>query len=250
MQKGRRVELITYLSKTGAYHLDRGMENQDAGRWSGNKRCFGLFLADGVSACGEARRGAETACRAMEQLMMQRGEYFLDMDSREAAAYFVSHMRYELERKAGADGKPVEEYSSTMACALLDAQSGRLQVFNLGDGLIGGVRNGRFLVLASPDDSSRGCCTTTTADAAARAAVGVIPAEELDSLFLCSDGAWRQMFAGSRLRPELQEMIEKGNYQGLSVWLEKTGSFDDCSFISLDMNAYREEKKRCISGSI
>lgn len=225
--------MIEMMSKTGSYHSKNHTENQDVILSGSSGSLTGLFLADGVSGCERSGVGAMRVCEAMKNLLMKRGACFFDLEEREIADYSLAHVRYALRELSRLEGRPVEHFSSTMAWGLLDRRSGRLMLLNLGDGLIAGVRDGRLNILAMPDDSSKGCCCTTTEGAEGRTAVRFADAGDYDEVFLCSDGAWKALFDGGRLRDEVRRLLKTGACADLANYLRKTDTFDDCSFISM-----------------
>lgn len=234
--------MIIELSRTGARHSRGGQENQDA-VFSGRQGHYTVIsLADGVSACGAAKAGAETACAAVTGLLLKRGAFFLEFEGEKAAQLIISHVAYELERRALADGRRVEEYSSTLASVLYDGKSGKLLYFSLGDSMILAVDHGRCRVLAAPSDSTRGCCVTTTKNASAMARTGILDADGMESVLICSDGAWRELFRGNRLKPEAASLLAGHEVQGLKEYLARREQEDDCTLILMDLR--RERRRR------
>ncbi len=226
--------MIEMMSKAGSYHNRTHTQNQDAVLWGSSSRLTGLFLADGVSGCERSGVGAMRACEAMKNLLMKKGAHFFALDEREIAEFALAQIRHTLRQQASLEGKPVEGYSSTMACALLDKRSGKLLTLNLGDGLIAGVRDGKLKILAMPDDSTNGCCCTTTEGAVRRTAVRFVDAGDFDEVFLCSDGAWKALFDGGHLRGDANRLLYSGSCAALAEFLRNTDTFDDCSFISMN----------------
>lgn len=228
--------MIDVMSKAGSYHAGTNTENQDAVLWASSRRFVGLFLADGMSSCTRSGAGARLSCEAMKNLLMKKGEALLSFEEAEIADFTVSHVLHELKKKAAVEGRCVDDYSSTMACALMDRKTGKLLTLNLGDGLIGGVRkNGAVTVLSMPADSSGGCCGTTTVGAVGQAAIRILDTGDLDAVFLCSDGAWKCMFDGNRIRGEVAQTLREESCGGLVEYLRGAETFDDCSFISMDL---------------
>lgn len=227
--------MIQFMSEAGAWHRQAGVENQDAVAHGSNRRLTGIFLADGVSECVQAGVAARVSCDAMAYLLLNRGQFFFDFSKEERADYSVAHLRRELQNRANEEGNPLEEYSSTFAGVLLDKKTNRLLVMNLGDCLVAGVRSGSFTILSRPDDSSRGCCTATTVGAEKAFRSGVEDAAGLESVFICSDGAWRLLFEGGRLKAEAETLLLRRAYGELADFLRKAEPYDDCSFISLTL---------------
>ena len=229
------------LNGIGTHHVDTNGENQDAVCYGHNKKYYVISLADGVTSCNEAKCGAETASKAITNLLLKKGDYFLEFENEQIAEFALSHVLYELSRKAKADSKDVEEYSSTISSVLFDKKHGKMLYFNLGDSIIVATGNGRCRVLAMPSDSSSGCCVTTTKNAKSMVSVKVIDTSCVESVVICSDGAWRQMFSKNKLKPEIANFLANNEYDGLKEFLIKQGCFDDYSFISLDI---RQENRR------
>lgn len=225
--------MVEIMSKTGTYHASAGLENQDVALWGSNERYMGLFLADGMSDCPASAAGADTVCRAMRHLLLNKAGFFFNFNREEIVEASLDHIRWELESRARAEGRDVGDYSSTFACALLDKHTYRLLVLSLGDSLVAGVKNGRFTILAKPDDSTGGCCGTATQGAETRFFAEIIDAQALESVFLCSDGAWRALFRGSDLTEEAARLIEGNAYDRLAQLLRQQEHYDDCSMISM-----------------
>ena len=226
---------ITTLSRLGAYHRENGGENQDALCFRSGRRRLTITLADGVSACREAKTGAKIASEALAALFEKKGEVFLSFTPEDAANLALSHVLYELRQQAGAAGKPTEDYSSTLAGVLFDRKTRQLLYFSLGDSLILATGGGKCRILAAPADSTHGCCVTTTQDAAAAVRVGREDGAFLDHVMLCSDGAWHLMLEKDRFHPEVAELLAAGDYDALKTWLAARDGFDDCSFIAVKL---------------
>lgn len=241
MGEGEIHTVIKELSEMGMRHSGVDGENQDALCYAQNQNFCVISLADGVSTCKEPKSGAEIASRAITNLLFKKGDYFLEFEREQIAEFTISHILFELEQRAENDSKDVEEYSSTVASVLVDKKKKRMLCFNLGDGIIIAAGKGKCRVLAMPADSSSGCCVTTTKSAAAMVSVKLLDTSSVESVVICSDGAWRQMFDKNKLKPEVYDLLANNEYDGLKSFLAKQNCFDDYSFISLDM---RQKKRR------
>lgn len=227
--------MIISFSNIGAWHRLTNGENQDALFSAESEDHIVIALADGVSTCSEAKKGAEIACSAIADLFLRKADYFMSFDSEKIAEFAISHILYKLRQQAEADSKPVEEYSSTVAAVLFDKKSKRLLFLNVGDGIIIATSRDKIGVIAASSDSTSGCCVTTTDGAQAMAKAGVLDAEQIDSVILCSDGAWRNMYSGTRLTPDAQEMLIKQQFGELGEYLKTQNCEDDHSFISMEI---------------
>lgn len=234
--------MITMLSNIGTHHVDKNGENQDFVFYGHNKKYDVISLADGVSSCGEAKCGAEIASKAITNLLLKKGEHFLEFENEQIAEFALSHILSELSHRAVDDSKDVEEYSSTISSVLFDKRHGKILYFNLGDSIIAATGNGQCRVLAMPSDSSSGCCVTTTKNAASMVSVKVIDVGFVESVVICSDGAWKQMLNKNKLKPEVAGFLANNEYENLKEFLVKQDSFDDYSFISLDIRQKNRRK--------
>lgn len=231
--------MIYQCSNTGQYHKQNDSCNQDYICTEVNGKISVISLADGVSSCRKARAGAETAGRAITHLLSRRGDVMMEYDSREIARIANSHVVYELEKAAEADNNPVTDYSSTVSSVMYDRSSGKMLIYNLGDCIILTVSDGTCRIAAMPCDSRCGCCVTTTVNAESEAVAEVINTERIDSVVICSDGAWREMFRGCRLKDEVEAMLVRGRYDELSRFLTKCGCHDDNSFVAMKVSSGR-----------
>lgn len=225
--------MIEQVCHIGARHSAEQTENQDTIYFGENERYTVISLADGVSACKEAKVGAEIASRAATELLLNRGDHFLEFDDDWIAESIISHILYELKQKARADLQAVEEYSSTIASVLFDKKSRRLLCFSLGDSLIAATGSGGFRIIVRPSDSTDGCCVTTTEEASLLAQVIKTNVGTLDTVLIFSDGAWGQMFKKNRLKPEVSEMLADHRLSDLREYLILQNGADDYSFISM-----------------
>lgn len=232
--------LIETLCHIGARHSAEQAENQDVLCSGETDRYTVISLADGVSTCKEARAGAEIASRAVTELLLKKGHYFLEFDHEQIARGIISHILYELNRRAQTDSQDVREYSSTIASVLYDKKACRLLFFSLGDSLIAATDNGKFRIIAMPADSTDGCCVTTTKHAPLLAQANKIDTDTLDAVMICSDGAWKQMYLKNRLKPEVSEMLADRRMDALREYLVRQNGPDDYSFIFTDLHKRRK----------
>lgn len=235
--------MIKQLSQIGVHHAQANGENQDALCYGKSKDLCVISLADGVSTCREAKRGAQIASQAITNLFLKKGDHFLEFEKEQIADFAVSHILCELKQETLKSSNPVEDFSSTVASVLVDRKNKRMLCFNLGDGIILGAGNGTCKILSMPGDSSSGCCVTTTRRAEKMASVKLCDVDFMDSVVICSDGAWKKMFQCNRLKPEVASMISGSKYDALKEYLISQNCFDDYSFISLDMRQLK--RRRC-----
>lgn len=227
--------MVRCFSKTGQFHRDRGEEDQDAVLFGERGRYLALALADGVSACRAAGAGARAACDTAVALLLEYGDLFFSRGGEAAAEWLLDQTSYELAERFGGTGLPLEEYSSTLACVLLDRQAERCLYFSVGDSLILTAGAEGCREVAAPDVCRAGCCCTTTRNALLRAKTGTVDLADCHSLLLCSDGAWRLMYENDRLKPEVAELLQEG--RGLEGYLNERENRDDCSVICCELRS-------------
>lgn len=233
------MTVIYKSSHIGHLHEELNGENQDCISTKQNNKRTVISLADGVSSCSEGRAGAEIACEAITHLMMKKGDLIMEYEDEKIATITIGHILGEIEKRALASGKAVEEYSSTTACLLYDETAEKILCFNLGDGLVMSVADDGYHIVARPFDSSDGCCVTTTINAKDIAEVKVLDSSGSDAFIICSDGAWRHLFTGNRMKPEVALLIEACDFVGLENYLDQQVCEDDYSFVSLIINKGR-----------
>lgn len=227
--------MIDKLSEMGAHHRAEQGENQDFVCYDQNRNYCVISLADGVSTCTSAKIGAEIAAKSISEGFMHAGNAILASNCEEAARYLLGIVQTNLQRCARQENAGVEDYSSTLASVFIDKKKKRAMCFSLGDSLIMGVENGKCRVLAMPSDSRYGCYTTTTLGAENLAVAKIIDITDFQSILICSDGAWTQMFDKNRLKKKIFNLLVNDDFEGLKTFLTKEKCFDDYSFIALTL---------------
>ncbi len=227
--------MIYQYSTMGARHAASGGDNEDALSFGENGRFAAVTLADGVSACQAARAGAVRASEVLKKMLLDKGAGLFDFSGRQIAEVTLSHILYHLERLADKSGGTVEDYSSTISGVLFDRWEDRLLLVNVGDGMILAQGSCGSRILAMPCESSEGCCVTTTRNACVVATAKVMTVDGLDSVLICSDGAWRHLFEGTGLGPEAAALLSGEDWCGLAAYLDGQNCQDDCSFIALSL---------------
>lgn len=231
--------MIKKYSGAGEHHSFDSNRNQDAIATASDKRYIAVSLADGVSTCSEAKAGANIACERLNELLKNKASFFFRFDEKQIADVVISHILYELKKQALKDNTDIEEYSSTISSVLIDTKLRKALLINLGDGIIMGTSQGNVEVLSMPCDSRYGCCVTTTKNAMNSVSVKTIDTRLVDSIIICSDGAWREMFHKTRMKAEPEKLLINNEFEDLGEFLKQQNCFDDFSFVSVDFeNSY------------
>lgn len=230
--------MVIEYSKIGEYHKEKKCENQDVIYYDENDNFQVISLADGVSACKKSKYGAEIVAKSITNLMIKKGSYFFDFSAGETAHLVLSHILYELKQcaKNNEDIENINEYSSTLACVVVDKKKKSILCFSLGDSIIMASGNGQTCIVTPPSSYSEdGCCVTTTKNADLLASVKIINSDNVESIMICSDGAWKKMYEHQKLKPEIKEILVNNRYDQLNKYLSEQRCFDDCSFIAYKM---------------
>lgn len=226
---------FTMMSNIGTYHVKLNGENEDVVCYDSDKGKNVITLADGVSTCNEAKKGAEITSHAITNLFLKKGSFFLESDQKQVTKWALSHVLHELKRQADKDSKAIEEYSSTLSSVFVDEKNGKMLCFNLGDNIIFATGNGRCCVLAMPENSSDGCSVTTTKNASIMVTTKIIETSKIDAVIICSDGAWKQMYQKNKMKPEIHDLLVNHKFDDLKRYFQSRNSMDDCSFISMNL---------------
>lgn len=222
-----------HYSSAGTHHLKEGRENQDAFSICSNDQYSVMVLADGVSTCTHAGQGAQLACDTASQLLLGCADYFLSAPQELIPGIILRNILHVLGKWAETEGVRIEEYSSTLSFVLHDRKQRKLLLFQLGDGLIIGSRDGRCICLLQPGDSTDGACVTTTHLAERQCGIRLLDADQYQALMLLTDGAWQAFTACGNLRQQVQDAFLQGEYHVLQNLLQQAPPMDDHSFLIL-----------------
>ena len=227
--------IINSLSRPGTRHILNNIENQDFVSWGENENFLTAVLADGVSSCVHSSKGAKTACEVLNRIFLRKGDFFLNSDVRfykkEISKMILSYILQEIEKISKGNTGDIDgmkEYSSTIAGILYEKKSDKFLCFNVGDGMIVASNSDRgdYQVLLAPYQNEKGCCVTTTRGAENTAGLKIFHADNINSIIILSDGAWKKVFNDKNFS-SLNNFIELDNY------LEKSNCNDDYSYIAM-----------------
>lgn len=224
---------ITQHTQCGSAHTRSGIQNQDRIQAVGDKRYTVIALTDGVSTCSAAAEGSEITCSTVSDTLLHYAGRLFRMKQEQASTAILNRVLENLRQRARTDGADVQAYASTLAAVLFDRKDNTLLTVNLGDGLIMASGHGRCSVIGPPADSSDGCVTTVTYDAEHELQFRIMPADCIESIAIFSDGAWKPLYCGCSLNPEVKDMILAHDYPALSQHLSGITPEDDNSFISM-----------------
>lgn len=234
----RGKQLVESFSIAGKHHNYENKNNQDAILFKRNQNYCAMVLADGVSTCEQAKMGAKIACQATTDFLLQHAKRIFHMNHLEAAECLIAYTHDCLEKIAKQAEKEVSEYSSTLACVLFDRNKNQFFFCSIGDSLITATKDNNCYIIAMPSDSRNGCCVTTTPNPIFMAKAGVLDATNIESIMICSDGAWHFMYHRNRMQQQIKEILIRQDYETLKKTFLEKERFDDCSFITMNPAAF------------
>lgn len=219
--------------KSGSYHLMNGYENQDAVLKAESPTAEIIVLADGVSDCNKARRGAQIACEAVSDILLNETEYIFSCEKEKIKGLLTSYVRSQLQREARLTLTDVNEYASTLSFVCRNKISNEVLTFMLGDSMIYSVTDGRLAAEGSPVLTHTSAVYTTTTPCNERlAAAEIRQCGREEKFMIASDGAWRSFYTDGVLSDEVRSAVI---CNGIADFLEQRQCRDDCSIVILDV---------------
>ncbi len=223
----------TTYQKIGKYHLEKGSDNQDVVHEVESKTAKIIVIADGVSSCTNGGRGAEIACKAVSDIMLNETEYMFSSSKEKVAGLLSSYVYKQLSIVAKKDKQPVSSYSSTLSFVCYNKISGEIMTFILGDSLIYLILDGNMTLACEPklfDDSKT--YTTTTQNVAEVIEINVFASQNSARYLLATDGAWKTFYSGGVLSDKIEQAVRE---EKIIDYLEKQQCMDDCSIVMMDV---------------
>lgn len=223
----------TTYQKIGKYHLENGLDNQDAVYEAESKTAKIIVIADGVSSCANGKKGAEIACKAVSDIMLNETEYMFSSSKEKVAGLLSSYVYKQLSIVAKKDKQPVRSYSSTLSFVCYNKISGKIMTFILGDSLIYLILDGNMTLACNPelfDDSKT--YTTTTKNVTEVIEINIFVSQNNARYLLATDGAWKTFYSGGILSDKLEQAVREEN---IIDYLEEQQCKDDCSIMMMDV---------------
>lgn len=223
----------TAYQKTGKYHLEKGLDNQDIVYEAESKTAKIIVIADGVSSCANGKQGAETACKAVIDIMLNETEYMFSSSKEKVAGLLSSYVYKKLSIVAKKDKQPVSSYSSTLSFVCYNKISGEIMTFILGDSLIYLILDGNMTLACKPklsDDSKT--YTTTTKNVAEVIEINLFASQNSARYLLATDGAWKTFYSGGVLSDKIEQAVRE---EKIIDYLEEQQCTDDCSIVMMDL---------------
>lgn len=223
----------TAYQKTGKYHLEKGLDNQDIVYEAESKTANIIVIADGVSSCYNSKQGAEIACKAVSDIMLNETAYMFSSSRGKVADLLSAYVYKQLSIVAKKDNQPVSSYSSTLSFVCYNKISGKIMTFVLGDSLIYLILDGNITLACKPklfDDSKT--YTTTTQNVAEIIEINVFESQSSARYLLATDGAWKTFYSSGVLSDEIEQAVRE---EKIFDYLEEQQCTDDCSIVMMDV---------------
>lgn len=231
MKKIKRTK--TTYQKTGKYHIANRTDNQDAVLEAESVTAKIIVIADGVSSCLNGRQGAEIACKAVSDIMLNETSYIFSSSSEKIAGLLSAYVYKKLSEVARADNQPVESYSSTLSFVCHNKINGKTMTFLLGDSLIYMISDGEPALACKPkllDDCKT--FTTTTKNVSEAIEINVCTHTSKVRYILATDGAWGTFYSCGILSDKFEQAVKE---EKIIDYLEEQQCNDDCSIIMMDI---------------
>lgn len=217
-----------HFSREGKYHHTQGVSNQDRIMVYENARYMIGVVADGVSQCLCADKGAELSCKAvLDFINRERNRVFL-YSAANLSYLLIEHILLFLDKECMNTGNPIEEYASTFSAAFIDKQNGEIETVNLGDGAILLNRNHGIEVLSQPETVNGNPISTVSAGAHKKVRIDRTMLMHNETVMLCTDGFL------NRYQGDILDMVRNKNYKSLNQCLSSSQIEDDYSYLAIE----------------
>ena len=218
--------IVHKYQRKGDYHTATNQECQDVISYVETEEYALAVIADGVTACKYSKIGAGLSCEAVKDFVKLEGSNLFHYPPAKTAYLLVEHILFFLERKAAMCNHDINEYASTLAFALVEKESGKTVLGNLGDGAVLLLAESGRKLLLTPKRHFGQPCLTTTGDAYKSLSLKQINLSLDDTLLLCTDGFLHASW------PFLKKLDGDVNiYEQLDSALDLSCEQDDCSYI-------------------
>lgn len=211
----------------------QGLDNQDIICENESKTAYIIVVADGVSSCANGKRGAEIACKAICDIMLDETEYIFSASKKKIAGLLSSYVYKKLNLVANEDNQPITSYSSTLSFVCYNKIDGKIMTFVLGDSLVYLISEGRLALACKPIlfyDSKT--YTTTTESIAEIIDLNIFFPQKNARYLLATDGAWKTFYSDGMLSSELECAVKE---EKIIDYLKARHCVDDCSIAIIDL---------------
>ncbi|MBQ6118712.1 MAG: protein phosphatase 2C domain-containing protein [Clostridia bacterium] len=220
-----------FCSRTGERHLQEKKDNQDVAFVKSDGNITFAAVADGVSSCKNGAQGARVACEKLYEAMTKESRYLFGLKEESVAYLIVSYLQSEIGALADREGEDAMSYASTLSFLCIDEARNLALSFSVGDSFMSAVMKDRRVKAIGhpPEPSPDLICTTMTTRAYEDSAVTFLDMNDVASVLICSDGAWRAMLQKKETNQQVMDYVVKNDTEGLDRFFGSAGSRDDCT---------------------
>lgn len=224
------MQSIEY-SKTGEYHKENNLDNQDY--IYTQETAAGAFyaVADGASSCENSRKGAEIACKISAKIILDDIDYYFDSKPEKTINLILSNIRNKINKVAGDLNENEMSFASTLCFICVHKKRQQVMTFVLGDSKVFALYP-ESICQKNPVNAYKNNETCTVLTDFANEDVGFsIESYFANSQFvLCTDGCWKELFY---MNEDNRVAMRSESVEGIEDYLESVKMFDDCSFLAV-----------------
>lgn len=224
------MQSIEY-SKTGEYHKENNLDNQDY--IYTQETAAGAFyaVADGASSCENSRKGAEIACKISAKIILDDIDYYFDSKPEKTINLILSNIRNKINKVAGDLNENEMSFASTLCFICVHKKRQQVMTFVLGDSKVFALYP-ESICPKNPVNAYKNneTCTVLTDFANEDVGFSIESYFENSQFVLCTDGCWKELFY---MNEDNRVAMRSESVEGIEDYLESVKMFDDCSFLAV-----------------
>lgn len=234
---------VFMYSEAGEWHRSQSLPNQDAVFVGRSETAEFYAVADGVSQCRNSKEGAEIACRAAAEILLDETAYIFGCRGKKAARIIVAYIKRRIRMLAAERGESPGSFSSTLCFVCRNRQTREVMTLVLGDSRIYAIypaENDSLMRLSGAEEG----ISTMTIGAEKYTAVSTLPSESATAFLLCTDGAWRLMKPDIRADDRISEAVRYFDQNVIERFFSEKLKTDDCSILMVRFRENEKSKER------
>ena len=234
------------LAVQGEGHCTSGTPCQDKTYVLKAEDAIVVALADGAGSAKHSEIGAECVTQTVCRLLMENFDRYFETEyAASVATELLTKLQEELSLVASNGGYEFRDMASTLLAVAVKDE--RFMTMHIGDGVIGGLKGDRLLVMSLPDNGEFINVTTfvTSPDAISHLRLDKGELEDISAFILMSDGtaegmyqrgtqslipAFERLIHATKIMPSVE--VEEQLRENMRDTLCKV-TMDDCSLILL-----------------
>ncbi len=203
---------ITFLIKTGQYHLEQNMLCQDQVYYQENNQSQVIVLADGI---GDNDHNVECVRQVIEytadQMLKLSGQLWSNhIDRNEFIKTIISGVVRIISKNMDRWNLPAACFGSTLMAFLIDSAKEQYLLLHLGDGIIWGKDKESVRVLSYPSGNEKHeTFLTISENILERVKLRMGELGDLEQIVLCSDGMYESPVNKDYIENKIYGLVEK-----------------------------------------